>query len=123
MSITYKRKLGDLGEKLACGYLQKQKYIILDKNFHCKFGEIDIIAKDKKTLVFVEVKARTNQQFGQPQEAVDYFKQQKILKTAYYYISNYNLSEDFRIDIIAVLLNFATRKASLRHFKNAVGEY
>lgn len=121
--ITAKRKLGNLGEKIACDYLQKQKYIILDKNFHCRFGEIDIIAKDKKTLVFVEVKARANQQFGQPQEAVDYFKQRKIIKTAYYYINLYNLPDDFRIDIVAVILNFAIRKAKLRHFKNAVGEY
>ncbi len=120
--ITDKRKLGDLGEKLACDYLEKLNYIILDKNFHSRYGEIDIIAKDKETLVFVEVKTRTSIKYGQPQEAVDFLKLKKMTKTVYFYVNQYNLNDDLRIDVVAIVLNFANRKAKLTHFKDALAE-
>ena len=123
MTITYKRKLGDLGEKLACDYLKKLNYVILDKNFNCKFGEIDIIAKDAKEIVFVEVKTRTSEDYGQPQEAVDCFKLRKMIKTVNYYVGTYNLNCDVRIDVIAIVLNYATRIAKLTYFKDAMAEY
>ncbi|MFA6295746.1 MAG: YraN family protein [Patescibacteria group bacterium] len=115
-------KIGDLGEKLACDHLKKLNYIILDKNYHSRFGEIDIIAKDKNTIVFVEVKTRTNLYFGQPQEAVDFFKLKKMAKTIYNYISLNNIRDAIRIDVVAIELNMKTRRASLRHFKDALAE-
>lgn len=66
-------------------FLKNQGYEILDRNFRCKFGEIDIVAKEQEYLVFVEVKHRKNYRFGYPQEAVDRRKQHKIRKTSDYY--------------------------------------
>ena len=71
--------LGIYGEKLALKYLKKQKYKILEKNFRCALGEIDIVAKDGEFLVFVEVKTRSSNAFGEPMEAVDFYKQRKLL--------------------------------------------
>ena len=70
--------LGIYGEKLALKYLKKQKYKILEKNFRCALGEIDIVAKDGGFLVFVEVKTRSSNAFGEPMEAVDFYKQRKL---------------------------------------------
>ena len=120
--MTDKKKVGDLGEKIAKNYLIKQNYKILETNFHCRFGEIDIIAKDKEILVFVEVKTRTSTRYGQPQEAVDFLKLKKMTKTVYFYVNSKNLNNDLRIDVIAIVLNFATRKAKLTHFKDALAE-
>lgn len=78
--------LGNAGEKIAKIYLERNKYKILETNFRCKQGEIDIIAKDKKELVFIEVKTRKSIKYGLPAEAVNQVKQKHISKTAEYYI-------------------------------------
>ena len=77
----YLKKMGMLGEKIASQYLEKEGYFIIEKNFSCKQGEIDIIAKDTKSkeLVFLEVKTRTNYKYGKPVEAVDEKKQKHYL--------------------------------------------
>ena len=72
------QKLGKLGEDIISNYIQKQGYKILERNFECSQGEIDIIAKNKNELVFIEVKTRSNTNFGTPSEAVDYKKQKHI---------------------------------------------
>ena len=74
--------LGLRGEEIACAYLKGQKFTIVERNFRCKGGELDIIARDGKTLVFVEVKARRTLSFGPPQMAVTPFKQRQISKAA-----------------------------------------
>ena len=78
----YRKKLGKLGEDVACRFLTLHKYKIMDRNFRSRFGEIDIIAKDNQgdILVFVEVKTRMNDIFGLPEESVIYSKQQKLIK-------------------------------------------
>lgn len=119
-----KKKLGNLGEKLAIQYLQKQKYKILAQHWQKKIGEIDIIAQDKdKTIVFVEVKTRTSCDFGPACEAVDFIKQRKLIKTAQYYLLENNKSDlPWRIDVLTLELDFDKDMAHIRHFKNAVGE-
>lgn len=116
------KQIGSLGENIALNYLKKHNYIILDQNWHSRFGEIDIIAKKNNKIFFIEVKARTSDAYGQPQESVNYFKQRKLVKTAYCYLNNYYQDNDFQIDVIALNLNLSTRKAKLKHFQNAVGE-
>lgn len=124
LQITkYKKQIGLLGETIAKNYLIKNNYQILEQNFKTRFGEIDLIAKYGKTVVFIEVKSRTNLNYGQPQEAVGFLKQQRLIKTAYYYINSHNLDENLRVDVIAVTLNMLTRKARLVHFKDALTEY
>jgi putative endonuclease len=96
-------KLGLLAENFAVKLLQNKGYKILDRNFRSKFGEIDIIATDKDTLVFVEVKARWSQKFGSPEEAVTSQKLYKIRKTGEYYsLLHPELSQKLRIDVVAL---------------------
>ena len=79
-------KIGKVGEQEAVKFLKKKNYKIIDQNFSCKIGEIDIIAYQKDTIVFVEVKTRKNNLFGTPGQAVNKSKQKKIIKTALYYL-------------------------------------
>lgn len=121
--ITNKQMLGRLGEKIALDYLVDQKYLILQTNFLCSHGEIDIIAMDisgDAQVVFVEVKTRTNVNFGEPQEAVDMIKQMKIIKTALYFLnaSTTKIYNDWRTDVIAIKLDKNNQLMDLTHFKN-----
>lgn len=75
-------ELGIRGENEAVEYLKKQKYKVLQRNFRCHYGEIDIVAKEGEYYVFVEVKLRTTYSFGAPREAVDYYKQKTIVQCA-----------------------------------------
>ena len=100
-----KREQGSHYETMAAEYLKNKGYEIISQNFFSKNGEIDIIAKDTDTLVFCEVKYRSNTRYGLPEEAVDYRKQDKIRKTAAYYLyrNNFPVETRVRFDVIAVL--------------------
>lgn len=80
------KHLGDRGESYAEDYLRRQGYRILTRNYRTKIGEIDLIADDHGTLVFIEVKTRSSVRYGMPAEAVNYKKKQKIIQTAYWYL-------------------------------------
>jgi putative endonuclease len=109
--------VGSNGESLACSFLERIGYEILERNYHSRFGEIDIIAKDKDCLVFVEVKTRSNLSFGTPLEAISYKKMQKIIKTSQFYINRLRLGDiDFRFDAIEVFLQ--NGEAEINHIKN-----
>ncbi|MFQ6773071.1 MAG: YraN family protein [Clostridia bacterium] len=95
---------GQVGEQYACDYLIKKGYKILTRNYKCPIGEIDIIAQDKKTIVFVEVKYRKTAYFGLPQEAVTPYKQNKIRAIAQTYLKmERKLNNLCRFDVIGVL--------------------
>lgn len=101
--------IAKLGEDLACDYLRKNNYRIIERNFHAKGGEIDIIAVDtlekEPILCFVEVKTRTSALFGSPFEAISYWKLKALKKTAIYYtILHKNLPKSLRIDAVSVLI-------------------
>ena len=99
----FNRVKGALGEELAIEYLKKKKYKILERNYKNKIGEVDIIARDKRCVVFVEVKARSSNAFGLPCEAVDTRKQNKIRLVAMSYIKQKKLEEgNFRFDVLQV---------------------
>jgi putative endonuclease len=88
----------------ACGFLQVRGYKILEKNYRCKLGEIDVIARRRGRLAFVEIKTRTSAQFGTPQEAVDCPKQEKIFKVAQWYMKEKKLEQQpIAFDVVAVL--------------------
>lgn len=101
----FNRIKGMIGEEQAIKFLKKKKYKILERNYKNKVGEIDIIALDKKTLVFVEVKERETLAFGRPSEAVDERKQHKIRKTSTLYLIENDLYEkcEIRFDVIEIL--------------------
>lgn len=95
---------GSQGEAIAQKFLKDQGYKILATNFTCKIGEIDIIAQQKKTIVFVEVKTKSNLDFGYPREMVNITKQNKIRRVAEYYLLKTNPTDcECRFDVIEVL--------------------
>ncbi|MDR0822474.1 MAG: YraN family protein [Endomicrobium sp.] len=98
-----KREIGFEKEKKAAQFLQENGYKIITTNFAAKCGEIDIIAKDKDCLVFVEVKYRKNTNYGSPVEAVTFKKQKKISKTAIIYLRQNKVRTDFRFDIVSIV--------------------
>ncbi|MBQ8605183.1 MAG: YraN family protein [Clostridia bacterium] len=90
-------------ETAAAIYLKFHGYTVVDRNYHSRFGEIDIIARKKETLVFVEVKARGRNAICEPAYAVDVYKQKKILKTAQFYILHKSKEDcDIRFDVIEI---------------------
>ncbi len=96
--------LGAWGEDRAAEYLCQQGLKIIERNFRTPVGEIDIIARNRKFLVFVEVKTRRSTAFGTPQEAVGARKQRQIIRTAHWYLqNNKNLRLQPRFDVIAIL--------------------
>lgn len=96
-------KRGSQGEDLACQYLRKLGYKILQRNFRIRGGEIDIICKDKDYLVFVEVKARYSHEYGLPSESITPWKIKALSKTALFYIQKIKWGDrGYRIDFVSV---------------------
>ena len=109
------KKFGNAGEDLACRYLEKNGYTILERNKHySKFCKIDIIAKYKNTTVFVEVKTRKTNNFGTPLEAITKSKYDKIKKGVQFYLSEHKI-KDYRIDLIGITI---TPEIKIEHMKN-----
>jgi putative endonuclease len=95
--------LGADGEQVAERYLRRQRYVILARNYRCRSGEVDLIALDRRTVVFIEVKTRTQSGFGSPLEAVDRRKQRQIRRAAQYYLAENRLQgRDGRFDVVGV---------------------
>lgn len=98
-----RRKIGKDAEQQALIYIQQQGLKMIDRNFNCRLGEIDLIAQERDTLVFIEVRARSHQQWGGASASVDYRKQRKICKAAAYYLSKHPRFQHrpCRFDVIA----------------------
>jgi len=104
MSLTGKRT-GKKGEDLAVAYLVEAGFRIIERNYRCLFGEIDIVAQEGETLVFVEVKSRRSAAYGDPLLAVGCRKQKKISRVSLHYLADKNLRQrPARFDVIAVML-------------------
>ncbi len=110
--------LGLKGEIAAAKYLRKKGLKILDKNFQCRFGELDLIARGKDCLVFCEVKTRSEGMIALPQESVTYAKQQKMIKTALFWLQSHQLDLPMRFDVIAVTAD-AEGRLAVEHLENA----
>jgi putative endonuclease len=108
-----------LGEDLAAKYLQKKGFKIIERNFRRSYGEIDIIAVQGRTLVFVEVKTRTSDIFGTPIEQIPSYKMHALVKTVEYYkVTHKNLPELMRIDAIGITLDSFGGIKELEHKEN-----
>ena len=132
-----RKKLGEIGEKIAEDFLKRKGYKILDKNYFTKSvfgpktGEIDIIAKKSDAISFVEVKAlaAAPPAFGgrggsvSPEQKVNFQKQRKLIKTAQSWLikNKMPLNIKWQIDVIAIKIDLDSKKAKIRHFKNAIG--
>jgi len=111
---------GRLGESLAAEFLTRRRYVIVAKNYRKPYGEVDIIARDGDTLVFVEVKTRQSLEFGSAFEAVDGRKQRQLCRIAQEYLQSHGLLEaPARFDVIAVRLDNDNRPVAIDHIKNA----
>lgn len=122
-----KKQTGETGEKIAAGFLERKGYEILDTNYQNtsgrRLGEIDIIAREKKSeeIVFVEVKTREYQKYKNtlPEENITYSKLKKLEKIANAFLYNHNLREkSYRFDAISIWLDLAFKRAKIKHIKN-----
>lgn len=112
--------IGKQGELFAEQYLEKQHYTLIQKNFRCKLGEIDLIAKDGHIVVFVEVRTKTSTLYGPAYNSVTPRKQKQVKRVALFYISQHNLvNTQFRFDVIGITLNAETGAYHLDHIQNA----
>ena len=102
-----RRQLGDAGEDLAASALKRQGYKILERNYLTPLGEIDLIARQGKALVFIEVKTRRGERFGAPQEAVSLGKQNKLRRLADYYLKQKRLGMEVlvRFDVVGITIS------------------
>ncbi|MCX6725749.1 MAG: YraN family protein [Candidatus Shapirobacteria bacterium] len=116
------KNLGQLGENLALQHLKNNGYRILNRNFSSKLGEIDIIAIDSSTLVFVEVKTRWSSSFGSPEEAITPWKIRKIIKTGEYFcLLHPRLPKDLRLDAVVIDLDNEDKIKRIEIIKNLTG--
>ncbi len=107
-------RTGKKGEELAAACLRDAGYRILDRNYRCLFGEIDIVAEEGESLVFVEVKSRRSDAYGSPQLAVGRQKQKKISRVCIHYLSEKRLhSRQVRFDVVAIRMTPAGNRAEL----------
>jgi len=115
--------LGRTGERLAAEELMRSGYRILEHNFFCRYGEIDLVAEHKQDLVFVEVKTRRGNAYGLPEEAVTVRKQHKLIQTAAFYLDLHGCADrSWRIDVVAVQLSTGGKLQEIRIYQHAVTE-
>jgi len=129
LNIMDTKQLGNLGEKIAADFLKKKGYKILDKNYIPKWmhgpekKEIDIITRKGNIISFIEVKTLGgDSQIFSPEDKVDFLKQRKIIKAAQSYLLEKKINPETRwqIDVIAIKIDFASKKAKIKHLKNVV---
>lgn len=115
-----RQQVGQKGEEAACEYLKERGYTIIETNYRCKLGEIDIIARDGAMVVIVEVRTKTGLAFGRPEESINQEKAKKLHRLALQYIqSHYHQEMPSRIDLVAVILERNSgRVKDVKHIKN-----
>lgn len=119
MSEKNKRDVGKEGENIAAKYLAEKGFEIVERNYHYSHGEIDIVARDKECLVFVEVKTRLNLKYGEPEYAINPKKIKQIKKMAELYLFDKEIEEaNCRFDVVAILLEDETNP-QITHYENA----
>jgi putative endonuclease len=123
MPRWFNRFFGNRGERAAVKFLKRQGFKIVARNFENRYGEIDIIAIEGDTLVFIEVKTRRSTRAGSPLEAVDAKKQQQIMRTAQAYLSQRGLNEQsYRFDVIGLLWPEDAKDPEIQHVRHAFPE-
>ena len=113
------QEIGKIGEDLAEKYLKNKVYKIVQRNYRCRQGEMDIIAKDKEEIVFIEVKTRTTINFGRPSEAVNYIKREHLQNIARYYLYTNKITKTpIRFDVVEIYL--WPKGYSVNHIKQII---
>ena len=116
-----KKLLGAFGEDEACKYLRRHGYRLISRNFSCRFGEIDVIAQKRGFLAFVEVKLRKDRSHGEAREFVTAAKQQRVIRTAEYWLASHPTELQPRFDVIEIYApqGTETRKPEILHIEDA----
>lgn len=122
MAQTDKQKVGEIGENVACKFLEKRGYKIIDRNYRKKWGEIDIIAQKNNILHFVEVKSVSRVTEYNPEENVHPWKMKRLARATQTYLLENNVSDEteWQTDILAVFLDFNSRKAKFRFTEDVI---
>lgn len=97
-----RKKLGTLGEKIAGEFIRKKGYKILENNVKYPQGEIDIVAREQKEIVFIEVRAKQDESYGSPEESITRVKKERIISLALNYLQKHNISDSWRIEVVAI---------------------
>ncbi|MCW5865339.1 MAG: YraN family protein [Anaerolineae bacterium] len=119
--VAPRRRLGNWGEGVAAVQLEAEGYAIVARNWRCAAGEIDLVARDGETLVFVEVKTRRGRAYGAPEEALTPRKAQKLLQLGAQYVYENALGDiNWRIDLVAIELDARGLLLRCNHVRNAV---
>ena len=101
-----KKKLGSKGERAAEGMLRRKKYRILERNYTCRFGEVDLVAEESGTVVFIEVKTRMSGRYGPPEISVTPRKQRRYARSALHYLQQKGIPDSpVRFDVVAVVMS------------------
>ncbi|GAB4539687.1 MAG: YraN family protein [Anaerolineae bacterium] len=117
----YRHKLGQRGESIAAACLERRGYRILERNWRCAAGELDIVARDGETLAFIEVRTRRGERFGSPEESLTPSKQSRLIELARTYLHQEGLTDqDWRIDVVAVELDGRGQLKRINLIRNAV---
>jgi len=118
---TARQGLGRTGERLAAEALMSKGYRILERNFRCRQGEIDLVAEDEQDIIFVEVKTRRGVSFGLPEDAVTIRKRRKLVEVASNYLDLHTCSDrSWRIDVVAVQFSSSGKLEEIRIYEHAV---
>jgi putative endonuclease len=121
--MTGRQETGELGEKLARDYLKKKGYRVVETNFNCRRGEIDIVTKHKDWMVFVEVRSKSTFGFGTPEESITTGKKRRVKAAVYYYLSQLEKQPKYwRIDVIVMEIDENGKASRLEHIQSAIGE-
>jgi putative endonuclease len=117
--MTYQRRIGDMGEALASTFLEDLGYQFLDQNYATRYGELDLVFQDADMIVFVEVKTRTSDTYGNPESSITEAKLERIQNAALLWLQDHpEVADDWRVDVVAVLLGAGGKVEDLQHFIN-----
>lgn len=115
---TYNLEIGKKGEDIAKKYLENKGYKIIDHNYKTKYSEIDLVCQKDNELVFVEVRTKTNERFGSPEETINKDKIKRLIRAASAYVNRKNWQGPYRIDVCSVLLNKDLNLNKIQHYEN-----
>ena len=115
---TENLKIGNLGEDIARQYLKRKGYVIIEYNHRNKYAEIDLITRKRKTLIFVEVRTKTNEQFGRPEESIDKKKIYRLIRNAKAYLGKMHYEGLARIDAVCIVLSEEGTCRRITHYEN-----
>lgn len=118
--IVTTSETGRLGEDIAKEYLQNHGYHIIEQNYKTKYAEIDIVATKGSKLVFVEVRTKSDERFGTPEETINYKKKMKLLWNAKAYVAHKQYKGPYRIDALCIVLGESEKPQRISHYENII---